>query len=104
MRSPMPRAALLLLTALTLAAPPAAADVFTRLDPVAARVFTRTRAASPDAAGLMGAAEPTATLMSVDEDAMAAFAPRAAGARPSRPRRRRQELEPALHAAPKGVA
>jgi hypothetical protein len=51
--------------------------VFTRLDPVAARVFTRTRAASPDAAGLLDAAEPTATLMSVDESAMAAF--RAAG-------------------------
>ena len=77
MRSPMPRAALLLFAALTFAAPVAAADVFTRLDSVAARAITRTRVASPDAAGLLDAAEPTATLMSVDEGAMAAF--RAAG-------------------------
>jgi len=77
MRSPMPRATLLFLAALTFAAPAAAADVFTRLDPVAARAITRTRVASPDAAGLLDAAEPTATLMSVDEGAMAAF--RAAG-------------------------
>src|SRR6185503_4148969 len=70
MRSPMPRAALLLFAALTFAAPVAAADVFNRLDPVAARAITRTRAASPDAAGLLDVAEPTATLMSVDEGAM----------------------------------
>jgi len=77
MRSPITRAAFLLVSSLTFAAPVAAADVLTRLDPIAARVFSRTMSATPDAAGLLEAAEPAGTLMSVDADAMAAF--RAAG-------------------------
>ena len=66
------RVVIALLTLISLAGP-AAAGVFTRLDPVAARVLARTSVVSPDAAGLLDTAEPVGTLLSVDESAVAAF-------------------------------